>query len=107
VYAVRWENASTSRSGWSLATRGGWSRSGRLRPEEYLALTDDVLASHLRGELTVGIYPLQRAETCALVACDFDEGTWVPMRSPIWTRATPAPSLRCRSVPRSGNGGHL
>ena len=29
VYAIRWENASTGKSGWSPATRGGWSRQRR------------------------------------------------------------------------------
>ena len=51
VYATRWENARSGRSGWAPAVAGGW-RKGTKRP--YLALTDDVIAAHLAG----GLYPL-------------------------------------------------
>ncbi len=44
---------------------------------DYLPLTDEVFARHLRGHATVGIYPLLRGDTCTLLACDFDKGTWV------------------------------
>jgi superfamily II DNA or RNA helicase len=106
VYAVRWENASTGKAGWSPATRGGWSRPRRSRPE-YLPLTDDVLASHLRGEAAVGIYPLLRGDTCSLLACDFDKGTWV-LDALAYVDACHAhgvPATLERS--RSGNGGHV
>lgn len=49
VYALRWENPSTGKSGWSPATHGGWSRQRRSRPE-YLPLSDEVFALHLRGQ---------------------------------------------------------
>lgn len=106
VYALRWENASTGRSGWSPATRDGWSRSRRSRPE-YLPLTDEVLASHLRGETTIGIYPLLRGDACTLLACDFDKGTWV-LDALAYLDACHAhgvPAALERS--RSGNGGHV
>ena len=106
VYAHRWENASTGRSGWSPATRGGWSRS-RRPGSEYLALTDDVIASHLRGEATIGIYPLLRGDACTLLACDFDKGTWV-LDALAYLDACHAhgvPAALERS--RSGNGGHV
>ena len=35
VYALRWENASTGKAGWSPATRGGWSRPRRSRPDTW------------------------------------------------------------------------
>lgn len=34
------------------------------------------MAAHLRGEVTIGVYPL-RGDTCTLLACDFDGGSWV------------------------------
>lgn len=37
---------------------------------------DEVFLRHLRGELTVGIYPPLRNDTCELLVCDFDKGTW-------------------------------
>jgi superfamily II DNA or RNA helicase len=106
VYAVRWENVSTGKTGWSPATRGGSFRPRRSRPE-YLPLTDDVLASHLRGEATIGIYPLLRGDNCTLLACDFDKGTWVldalAYMDACYTHGVPAALERSRS----GNGGHV
>ena len=75
VYAHRWENPNTGKSGWSPAIRGGWSNR-RTGSRDYLPLTDDVVAAHLRGGITVGIYPLMGGDTCKLLACDFDGGSW-------------------------------
>jgi hypothetical protein len=44
VYAVRWENARTGRSGWMPAIRGGWRKGVAADSREYLALTEDILA---------------------------------------------------------------
>ena len=105
VYATRWENASTGKSGWSPATRGGWSRH-RSR-QDYLPLTDEVFAAHLLGRVTVGVYPLLRADTCALLACDFDKGTWAldALAFLDACHADGVPAALERS--RSGNGGHV
>lgn len=69
VYAQRWENPRTGKSGWSPAVRGGWSKK-RPKPADYLPLTDEVLAAHLRGEATVGIYPLRWPVRWVLACCD-------------------------------------
>ncbi len=105
VYATRWENASTGKAGWSPATRGGWSRQ-RSR-QDYLPLTDDMFAAHLRGRATIGIYPLLRGDTCTLLACDFDKGTWVldALAYLDACHANGVPAALERS--RSGNGGHV
>ncbi len=42
VYALRWENDRTGKSGWSPAVRGGWSNS-RQPDREYLPFTDEVM----------------------------------------------------------------
>lgn len=105
VYAIRWENASTGKSGWSPATRGGWARNRTAR--DCLPLTADVFASHLRGDTTIGIYPLLRGDTCALLVCDFDRGTWVldALAYLDACHANGIPAALERS--RSGNGGHV
>lgn len=56
VFALRWENPSTGKSGWMPARRGG--REGPLRP-----LTDEVLRSHLETGDHVGVYPLRPGDT--------------------------------------------
>jgi len=56
VYALRWENARTGRSGWMPAVRGGWRKGVAAGSREYLPLTADILASHLSGDIDVGLY---------------------------------------------------
>ena len=106
VYAHRWENPNTGKSGWSPAVRGGWSKK-RSGSREHLPLTDDVLAAHLRGDIAIGIYPLMRGDTCKLLACDFDGGSWVldALAFLDQCHAAGVPAVLERS--RSGDGAHV
>jgi hypothetical protein len=61
VYATRWENTRSGKSGWSPAVEGGW-RKGTLRP--YLRLTDRVVEAHLLGDVHLGLYPLLAGDAC-------------------------------------------
>ena len=105
VFAVRWENQSTGKSGWSPAVAGGWSK--RRTNRDYLPLTDDVLARHLRGEATIGICPLLPGNLCTLLVCDFDAGSWaldaLAYLDACRTHGVPAALERSRS----GNGAHV
>ena len=105
VFATRWQHTSSGKSGWSPAVRGGWP--GRQRTKEYLPLTDDVLAHHLRGDATIGIYPLLPDDTCMLLACDFDDGAWA-LDALAYLDAchrAEVPAVLERS--RSGDGAHV
>ncbi|MGI8792516.1 MAG: TOTE conflict system archaeo-eukaryotic primase domain-containing protein [Acidimicrobiales bacterium] len=105
VYATRWESASTGKAGWSPATRSGWSR--HRSAKDYLPLTDDVFLAHLRGDLTAGIYPLLHGDTCSLMACDFDKGSWAldALAYLDVCHANGVPAVLEQS--RSGDGGHV
>jgi hypothetical protein len=105
VYATRWENTSTGKAGWSPAVRGGWSK--RRSSKDHLPLTDDVLLAHVRGEQTVGIYPLLPGDRCALLACDFDKGAWAldALAYLDACHANGVPAVLERS--RSGDGAHV
>ena len=104
VYATRWDNTSTGKSGWSPATRGGWSRH-RSR-QDYLPLTGDVFRAHLEGRETVGIYPLLAATPAP---CWRATSTREPGCSTLAyldaCQANGIPAALERS--RSGNGGHV
>lgn len=83
VYAERWEKKDGS-SNYSPAKIHDWN--GHTKNEkgksvcsadcQLLTLTDRVLEEHLKGQRTIGIYPLLKDETCWLLAVDFDEATW-------------------------------
>jgi len=104
VYALRWENARTGKSGYVPATAGGWTKSG---PKTYLPLTDEGIVRHLRGRESIGIYPLLEDDTCWFLACDFDGRTWqldaLALLAACAEREVPAALERSRS----GEGGHV
>ncbi len=58
VYAIRFDNRRTGKSGWVPAVRGGWQKGVRHENRTYLPLTPGVLAAHLKGEVHIGLYPL-------------------------------------------------
>jgi superfamily II DNA or RNA helicase len=76
VYAIRWSNARTGKSGWSPAVKGGWANAAKP-DREYLPLSDEVISDHLAGHIQAGLYPLLTNDSCRLLACDFDGPGWV------------------------------
>jgi len=54
VYAIRYDNPRTGKSGWVPAVRGGWRKGMRHENADFRPLTPDVLAMHLRGRRTSG-----------------------------------------------------
>ena len=52
--------------------RGGWQRGIPHEKRDYLPLTSEVLAAHLRGGVHVGAYPLLDGDRCWWLAADFD-----------------------------------
>lgn len=105
VYATRWENARTGRSGWMPAVAGGW-RKGSRQDRQYLPLTDAVLTAHLSGEVHIGLYPLLDGDRCWWLAVDFD-GPAAMLDALSYlkaARAVGAPAAL--EVSRSGTGAH-
>lgn len=104
VYALRWENARTGKTGYVPAVAGGWTRTG---PKRYLPLTDEAITQHLRGREAIGIYPLLEDDTCSFLACDLDGQTWqldaLALFEACAERDVPAALERSRS----GEGGHV
>ena len=72
IYATRIENSRTGWKGWLPAVRGGWQRGVPHEKRDYLPLTGDVLAAHLKGDAHVGVYPLLDGDRCWWLAADFD-----------------------------------
>lgn len=106
VYAVRWENPRSGKAGWSPAVLGGWPRSAN-KHREHLPLTADIIAAHLTGRDTIGLYPLLADDACRLLACDFDGSTWA-LDALAYLDAcgdVGVPAALERS--RSGNGAHV
>jgi hypothetical protein len=72
IYATRYENLRTGKKGWLPAVHGGWQARVPHDKRDYLPLTTDVLAAHLKGDVHVGLYPLLDGDRCWWLAADFD-----------------------------------
>jgi superfamily II DNA or RNA helicase/very-short-patch-repair endonuclease len=122
VYARRFENVRTGKSGYSPACGNEWVRGVCDKPrikcaacphQRFLPVTDDVVRWHLSGrdetgrDFVMGVYPLLRDETCFFLAIDLDKQNWrEDARAVMETcRRLGLPAALERS--RSGNGSHL
>ena len=67
VFARYWENPSNKKSGYAPVYRINQN------PQ---ALTNKVISSHLKGDQTIGVYPLFPDNTTSFLAIDFDGPNW-------------------------------
>ncbi len=122
VYARRFDNRRTGKSGYATACAHEWAPGICEKPrikcavcphQRFLPVTDDAVRWHLSGQdetgrdFVMGVYPLLRDETCFFLAVDLDKQNWRDdVRAVMETcRRLGLPIALERS--RSGNGGHL
>jgi superfamily II DNA or RNA helicase len=106
VYAIRYDNRSTGRSGWVPATRGGFRKTVPHAERDYLPLTAEVLAAHLSGKMHIGLYPLLDGDTCWWLAADFD-GPEAMIDALMYLKASRALQVPAAlEASRSGVGAH-
>ena len=116
VFPKRWQNARTGKSGYAPACGNEWIagvcgkpkvKCGECPNQDFLGLTDEAVAGHLRGRQTIGVYPMLTDGTCWFLAADFDKETWQRDAEAFQAtcRSKQVPSALERS--RSGNGGHV
>ena len=121
VYAKRWYNFKTQKSGYSPACRNEWVRGvcdkkkhrcADCPNREFIALSPEIVRAHLIGRDefcrdVVGIYPLLPDDTTRFLCADFDDGGWQED-----VRAFCAAAGSCGLTPaversRSGEGAHV
>ncbi len=122
VYACRFENRNTGKSGYAPACGNEWVRGVCEKPrikcsacqhQRFLPITDDVVRWHLSGqdhagrEFVMGVYPMLLDERCFFLAIDFDNADWQTDVQVILEtcRRMGLPAALERS--RSGKGGHV
>lgn len=104
VFAVRWENARTGKSGYSPATVDPWGKQAR---KSYIPMSDEVIEQHLIGAHSIGVYPLLQDHTCWFLTCDFDGDHWI-LDGLAFLQACQAPGVPAAiERSRSGRGGHV
>jgi hypothetical protein len=125
VFPLRWENRNTGKSGYAPACANEWVRGvcgkpqvrcGECPNQAFLAVSDQVIAKHLRGvdrgdtasaDFVVGVYPVLPDGFCHFVAADFDGEHWAAdaLAYLETCRRSAVPAALERS--RSGDGGHV
>ena len=116
VYPIRWERAD-GRKGYSPRGERDWLAYNAARPEDreridretktYLPLTDQVVRAHLKGEITIGVYPLLQDESCWFLAADFDKSSWHEDTIAFLRTCTKNAVPAYLEISRSGKGGHI
>ncbi|MDO8485407.1 MAG: hypothetical protein Q7S35_10765 [Candidatus Limnocylindrales bacterium] len=106
VYALRWENERTGKSGWGPAIVGGWANA-RKPGREYASFTPEVVEAHLVGGSHAGVYPLLRDDRCRQLVCDFDGPGWALDALSYVDAARDAGIPMALERSRSGDGAHV
>jgi len=121
VYARRWENPKTEKSGYAPACANEWVRGVCAKPQvkcgecshqAFIPMSDEVVVKHLRAtggraDFIVGVYPLLSDDRCWFLAADFDDRDWSvdALAYLEMCREYGVPAALERS--RSGVGGHV
>ena len=116
LYAKRWTSNKTGKSGYSPVCKNEFSVYKCDKPRikcsecpfrELLPLTEDVILKHLKGEITIGIYPLLPGDLCNFLAIDFDKRTYEKDVSAFWSICDELDIPVYVERSRSGNGTHI
>ncbi|NMF96456.1 DEAD/DEAH box helicase [Aromatoleum toluolicum] len=116
VFPVRWESASSGKSGYSPACandrRPGVCQKpamkcGDCAHRQLLPVTDKVIYEHLAGRRTLGVYPLLGDDTCNFLAVDFDEADWQDDAKAFVRSCRELGVPAALEISRSGQGAHV
>ena len=115
VYPFRWESQN-GRSGYSPACWNEWKPKVCNKPrisctecsnQQFKHYDGQAIFDHLKGNQTIGIYPLLENNTTHILAADFDKDDWIHSVKAFSEACDfyKVPHIIERS--RSGNGGHV
>ena len=116
LYAKRWTSNKTGKSGYSPVCKNEFSTYKCDKPRvkcnecpyrELLPLTEEVVLKHLKGEITIGIYPLLPDDSCNFLAIDFDKKTYEKDVMAFWNICDELNIPVYVEKSRSGNRAHI
>ena len=116
VFPLRWESQQCGKVGYSPACGNEWRRGVCEKPRVkcsdcqhslYVPVTDHVITRHLKGEITVGIYPLLQDDRCFFLAIDFDDDDWREDARAVLQTCLLHSLPAALEISRSGNGAHI
>ena len=113
LYAKRWTSNKTGKSGYSPVCKNEFSTYKCDKPRvkcnecpfrELTPLTEDIILKHVKGEITIGIYPLLPGDLCNFLAIDFDKKTYEKDVTEFWNICDEFDIPVYVERSRSGNG---
>ena len=116
LYAKRWTSNKTGKSGYSPVCKNEFNtykcdksrvKCNECTNRELMPLTEDIIRKHLRGEITIGIYPLLLGDLCNFLAIDFDKKTYEKDVVAFWNICDELNIPIYVEKSRSGNGAHV
>ena len=122
VFPRRFESRKSGRSGYQPACENEWRAGVCFKPKvkcakcehrEFIPVSDTVIRKHLSGKdaqgkpFVMGIYPLNKDETCSFLAADFDKAAWKDDVLAFLEVCDALGIEACLERSRSGNGGHV
>ena len=116
VYSKRYTSKKTGKAGYSPVCKNEFSKYKCDKPRvkcsecpyrELMPLTEDVILKHLKGEITIGIYPLLPGDLCNFLAIDFDKKTFEEDVVQFWDICDEVNIPVYVERSRSGNGAHI
>ncbi len=85
IFPKMWVSKKTGKKGYSPVCENEWLSGLCNKPKvkcsdcenrRFTPLTSEVISRHLRGDITIGVYPMLQDETCYFLAIDFDKEAW-------------------------------
>ncbi|MCI7349720.1 MAG: DEAD/DEAH box helicase family protein [Ruminococcus sp.] len=121
VYALRWYNSKTEKSGYSPVCSNKWLpgvcdmpkvKCAECNYRSYTRLDDKAIYSHLSGKDAlcrdvIGIYPMLPDETTNILVLDFDDEDWQKDAAAVREICNEHSIPCCVERSRSGAGAHL
>ena len=113
VFAKYWISRRTGKQGYSPVCKNEWIPQICRKPcekcgnKDYVHLDDFWIEKHLKGDVTIGIYPIQLDDRVNFLVFDFDKENWFENAKQLtkFCQSIDLPAHLERSI--SGNGGHL
>jgi len=113
VFAKYWVSRKTGKKGYSPVCKNEWIPHICRKPcetcenKEYIPLDDFWVEKHLKGDIIIGIYPIQLDDRVNFLAFDFDKRSWFEDSIILlkFCQSIDLPAYLERS--KSGSGAHL
>ena len=116
VFALKWENPKSGRSGYSPACHNEWKQGICNKPytkytvckkQNFKKLNQQEIYKHLTGTQVIGSYALGHSGACKFLAIDFDKSDWQLAVKSTAQAAVTLDVPHAVEISQSGSGAHL